>query len=74
MTEFISYSNVFELTSAEEAVINLELERIPIQPNTEVSGMVKSNGIPVAKATVKILDTNFNPVLHTLTNEAGQYQ
>ncbi len=67
-------SEQFDLKSTEEARVDLTLKKQPPAPETKLIGKVRTNYTkPVYKATVKILDKNYNPIAHTFTNEEGKY-
>lgn len=69
----LTHSKEFFLGPDEEARIDLELKIRPLPPQTKVTGQVTCKGSPVSKATVKILDRQFDPVAHVLTDDQGLY-
>lgn len=70
---FLTRSKEFILSPNEEARVDLKLKVRPFPPKTNVTGKVSSGGYPFNNATVKILDSRFDPVKHVLTNTEGIY-
>ncbi|MBL4931618.1 MSCRAMM family protein [Clostridium paridis] len=58
----------------EEATVNLDLVEIPPCYDTLLIGKVVDRGSPIANATVKVFDENFNPLFHTNTDENGFFK
>ncbi len=70
----LNFSEKITLTEEEERLQNINLEIVPTITTNGISGIVKDqNGNPILDATVKLFDTNFNPVTHTSTNANGEY-
>lgn len=69
----LTQSKKFSLGPDEEARIDLKLKIRPLPPQTKVTGQVTCEGSPVPKSTVKILDRQFDPVAHVLTDDQGLY-
>lgn len=69
----LTRSEEFTLGPNEEARVDLKLKVKPFPPRTKVTGKVYSDGRPLMQATVKILNSSFDPVAHVLTNSDGGY-
>ncbi|MFI3329253.1 MAG: carboxypeptidase regulatory-like domain-containing protein [bacterium] len=70
----LKYSDSFKVGSQEELVANLNLDQVVVDNTGGVKGEVLDNtGTPVANATVKLFDLNFNPIKHTVTDDDGNY-
>jgi len=70
----LAQSVPFELKPTEEARVDLVLRKKPSTPATRICGRVLTcDHEPINKATVKVLDRDYNPVTHTLTDENGMY-
>ena len=69
----LTQSKEFNLEPNEEVRVDLKLKKKPCSPETKITGRVTHDGIPVPKATVKILDQKFDPVIHAITNQDGIY-
>ncbi len=70
----LKYSDQIDLGLSEEVVTNLELEVAPDITQTALDGrVVDSEGTPIEGATVKLFDEDFNPIVHTVTDEYGMY-
>lgn len=69
----LTQSKEFNLRPNEEVRVDLKLKKKPRSPETKITGRVTHDGIPVPKATVKVLDQKFDPVIHALTNQDGIY-
>jgi hypothetical protein len=57
----------------EEKRIDLHLEKATPCYKTYLAGRVFCDCVSVAGATVKVMDLNYNPLYHTITNHAGIY-
>lgn len=66
-------SEVFVLRPGQEVRVDLRLRRLPESPGTLVIGAVSSRGSPLAGATVKFFDPQYNPVGHVRTGPTGRY-
>jgi len=67
-------SKKFYLKPTEEARVDLVLKKRPRDPKTILTGQVYAGcGWPINKATVKVLDRDYNPLVHTLTDIEGRY-
>ena len=70
----LAQSSPFDLKPAEEARVDLVLQKKPPMPATRLCGRVLTcEHEPICRATVKVLDRDYNPVTHTLTDEHGLY-
>ncbi|MHB8124434.1 MAG: MSCRAMM family protein [Desulfitobacteriaceae bacterium] len=69
----LTQSKKFILGPNEEARIDLKLKIRPLPSQTKITGQVSCEGSPVPNATVKILDSQFDPVAHVLTDDQGLY-
>ncbi len=70
----LNYSDEISLTELQEHYQEIELELTPEVNTSTISGKVEdSTGTEVENATVKLFDTEFNPIKHTMTNEEGNY-
>ncbi|MDD7795515.1 MSCRAMM family protein [Clostridium sp. 'White wine YQ'] len=58
----------------EEVTVNLDLLELPPCYDTLLIGKVVDRGAPIANATVKVFDENFNPLFHTNTDENGIFK
>lgn len=66
-------SDEFFLGPGQETVINLVLEKALPFPCTKLYGQVVGDIKPISGATVKLCDTNFNPLCHTVTDCRGSF-
>lgn len=69
----LGYSQQFNITGREEKTEDLNLTINPIANSGNLTGTVTSGGSPVAGATIKVFDTNNNPIEHTTTGGNGQF-
>ena len=69
----LGYTPTFDITGREEITEDLDLAASPAADSGILSGTVTSGGSGVAGATVKVYDTNNNPVEHTNTGGNGQF-
>ena len=69
----LGYSPTFEVADREEITQDLNLTVNPAATAGILSGTVTSGGIGLANATVKVYDTNDNPVEHANTAGNGNY-
>lgn len=70
----LNFSDEIALENLEEFNQNIELDIIENDEAGSISGVVTDiEGTPIVDATVKIFDLNYNPIKHTMTNEAGEY-
>lgn len=61
-------------TMGEEIRLDLQLQPIIPTIGATVEGkVVDANGNPVANALIKIMDSNFEPLLHAITDANGDY-
>lgn len=67
-------SSSFELKTREEAVVDLELEKVPPCYHTLLTGKVLYRDLPISKATVMVMDNNYRPLSSTVTDENGIYR
>lgn len=66
-------SDIFKVEPRQEVSVNLSLKRVPAIPDTKLTGQVIRNCLPIAGATVKVLDINNNPIHHTITDSQGNF-
>ena len=67
-------SEPFDLKPTAEARVDLTVKRKCPLPFTLLKGRVTAGCTkPVGRATVKVLDACYNPVIHTITDEEGRY-
>ena len=57
----------------EEIRLDLSLQPQPLNNTGTVTGTVTYNGTPVQNALIKIMDSNYNPILHAITGTDGSY-
>lgn len=70
----LNFSDEIMLGELEEFYQELELEETPEVVSGIIRGRVENAaGVAIENATVKIFDTEFNPVKHTMTNADGNY-
>ncbi len=70
----LNYSDEISLAELQEQYVELELEQAPEINTSTITGKVEDQtGTDVENATVKLFDTEFNPIKHTMTNENGNY-
>ncbi|MFA9466104.1 MAG: collagen binding domain-containing protein [Velocimicrobium sp.] len=69
----LGYTPIFDITGREELTQNLNLTPSPMATSGILSGTVTSGGIGLEGATVKVYDTNDNPIEHTNTGGNGQF-
>ena len=70
----LNFSDEISLAELQEHYQELELEESPEIVSGIIRGKVEDeNGQEVVNATVKIFDTEFNPIKHTMTNEEGNF-
>lgn len=71
----LGHSQVQSLTSVgQEIRLDLQLQPQPLNQTGKVTGTVTdSNGNPIPNALVKIMDANYNPLLHAITAADGTY-
>ncbi len=70
----LNFSEEISLAELQEHYQEIELEETPEINTSTISGKVEDNsGTDVPNATVKLFDTEFNPIKHTMTNENGNY-
>ncbi len=73
-TYTLNYSNEINLAELQEHYQEIELVEAPEINTNTISGKVEDqDGTDVVNATVKLFDTEFNPIKHTMTNETGNY-
>lgn len=61
-------------TMGEEIRLDLQLQPVTPVIGATVEGVIKdASGAPVANALVKIMDNNYEPLLHAVTNASGEY-
>lgn len=66
-------SEIFTVGPRQEISVDLSLKRVPVMPDTKLTGQVIGHCLPIAGATVKVLDRNYNPIYHVTTNSRGNY-
>lgn len=70
----LNFSDEIALENLEEFHQDLELDVIVNDQTGSISGVVTNiEGETIVDATVKLFDLNYNPIKHTMTNEAGEY-
>ncbi len=70
----LNFSDEIDLKKLEEIYQTIELDEAETEFSGQCSGVVVDEGNqPVENATVKIFDTDFNPIKHTMTNENGEF-
>ncbi len=70
----LNYSEEIKLAELQEHYQEIELIETPEINTSTISGKVEDqDGTDVENATVKLFDTEFNPIKHTMTNENGNY-
>ncbi len=70
----LNYSDELNVGSQEEKVQDLSLEEVVVDSTGGITGVIlDESGSPLPNTTVKIFDTNFNPIKHTVTNSNGVY-
>ncbi len=69
----VGYTPQFDITGRQEITENLDLTANPVATSGILSGTVSSGGVGISGVTVKVFDTNDNPVAHTNTGGNGQY-
>lgn len=57
----------------EEIRLDLTLQLQPLNQAGTVTGIVTSSGNPLPNALIKIMDSNYNPILHAITSADGTY-
>ncbi len=58
----------------EEIRLDLQLQPVTQTIGATVEGLVTdTNGVAISNALIKIMDTNFEPLLHTVTDVNGEY-
>ncbi len=67
-------STIFNVSPFEEVQIDLKLKKAPTRYTTLLLGCVSYHCTPIINATIKILDLNFKPLFHTVTNKYGLYK
>ncbi len=73
-TYTLNYSDEISLAELQEQYVELELEQAPEISTSIITGKVEDqSGNDMENATVKLFDTEFNPIKHTMTNENGNY-
>lgn len=70
----LTASNTFELKDMQEVTVNIELTKVPPSYHTLLTGKVRHKLRPVKKAVVKVFDSKYNPLFHTVTNCKGVYR
>ncbi|AEB74789.1 collagen-binding protein [Clostridium botulinum] len=63
-------------TTGQEIRLDLKLKQNKHKSlNSEVTGIVKdTNGNPIENATIKVMSSNYEPLMHTSTNSNGIYE
>ncbi len=69
----LQQSEQFYLKPGHEAAVDMTLNKAPPFPCTRLIGQVKSVGGPISGATVKILDKEFKPLFHDVTDSKGNF-
>lgn len=59
--------------AGEEIRIDLQLEPQPLINVAKVQGEVTYEGKPLPNTVVKVMDENYNPIIHAITGENGSY-
>lgn len=68
-------SQIFDLSTFQEKRVDLQLKKALTPCSVLLTGRVMNKSCqPIANATVKVFDYDFNPLFHTLTNENGAYR
>lgn len=60
-------------TVGQEIRLDLSLKPQQLNNTGKVTGIVTSGGNPVPNALIKIMDSNYNPILHAVTASDGTY-
>ncbi|MEW8955796.1 collagen binding domain-containing protein [Clostridium sp.] len=60
-------------TVGQEIRLDLSLQPQPLNNTGKVEGTVTSNGNPVPNALIKIMDAQYEPILHAITGTDGTY-
>ena len=66
-------SKVFTVGPRQEISLDLSLKRVPVMPDTKLTGQVIGHCLPIARATVKVLDRNNHPIHHIITDSQGNF-
>jgi hypothetical protein len=66
-------SKVFTVKPRQEVSVDLSLKKVPAVPDTKLTGQVIGHCLPIAEATVKVLDRNHHPIDHTITDSQGNF-
>ena len=66
-------SEIFTVEPRQEVSVDLSLKRVPVIPDTKLAGQVIGHCLPIAGATVKVLDRNNNPIHHVTTDSHGNF-
>ena len=70
----LNFSDEIQLNELEEFYQEIELDEAPEIITGVIRGRVEDNlGNDIENATVKIFDTDFNPIKHTMTNAEGNF-
>ncbi|WP_434799156.1 MSCRAMM family protein [Terrisporobacter vanillatitrophus] len=70
----LQQSDEFFVNPREEVTIYLSLTRVPVIPNTMLTGTVCSDtGFPIRGAIVKVFSVDYVPIEHTITNDFGNF-
>ncbi len=70
----LNFSNEIDLAELQEHYQEIELIATPEISTSTITGKVEDqDGVDVENATVKLFDTEFNPIKHTMTNADGNY-
>ncbi len=73
-TYTLNFSNEINLGELQEHYQEIELAVTPEVSTSTITGKVEDqDGVDVENATVKLFDTEFNPIKHTMTNADGNY-
>lgn len=60
-------------TVGQEIRLDLSLQPQPLNSTGKIEGTVTSGGNPVPNALIKVMDADYNPILHTITGADGTY-
>lgn len=67
-------SRQFYLKPGEEVRVDLVLKKQPPNPKTMLTGVVYAGRYrPICKATVKVMNSDYDPIYHTVTDNKGIY-